>query len=63
MITYLYLCPTHSEFEYAHSISTKLEFCPKCEEENIKTPVTRLIAKGSGFVLNGNCWAKDNYSK
>ena len=34
MPTYLYKCPTHGEFEEVHSIKIKLEFCPKCKEEN-----------------------------
>lgn len=44
MPTYLYLCPTHGEFEEEHSIKIKLEFCPKCKEEIDKdVEITRLI--------------------
>lgn len=65
MITYLYECPAHGEFEFQHSISAKLETCPHCEKENKHppSPVKRLISGGSGFILNGDCWAKDSYSK
>lgn len=64
MPTYLYECPVHGEFEHQHSINDELEFCPKCQEEKSATPqkVKRLIAGGSGFILNGSGWAKDNYS-
>ncbi len=43
MPTYLYTCPIHKEFEEYHSMSIKLEFCPLCEKENIKSEVKRLI--------------------
>jgi len=45
MPTYLYLCEKHGEFEVEHSIKTKLEVCPKCQEEGADPPlsVTRLI--------------------
>ena len=64
MPTYLYECPVHGEFEHQHSINEELEVCPKCQEENSAEPqkVKRLIAGGSGFILNGSGWAKDNYS-
>lgn len=63
MPTYLYECPIHGEFEHQHSISEELENCPICEKENKVTPekVKRLIAGGTGFILNGSGWAKDNY--
>jgi putative FmdB family regulatory protein len=63
MPTYLYECPTHGEFEYQHSITTELEFCPKCQEENrpIAQKVKRLIAGGTGFILNGGGWASEGY--
>lgn len=66
MPTYLYECPNHGEFEHQHSITAELEFCPKCEEENkLAQRVKRLIAGGTGFILNGGGvgWAKNNYSK
>ncbi len=62
MPAYLYKCSIHNEFEEIHSIKDKLEYCPKCKEDGVKTPVTRLIAGTSCFVLNGNGWARDNYS-
>ena len=64
MPTYLYECPDHGEFEQQHSINEELEFCPICQAANRPEPhkVKRLIAGGSGFILNGSGWAKDNYS-
>lgn len=63
MPTYLYECQTHGEFEHQHSITEQLEECPKCKEEGLeaKKP-TRLIASGTGFILNGGGWAKEGYS-
>jgi putative FmdB family regulatory protein len=63
MPTYLYECPIHGEFEHQHSINEELEECPKCQAENNAAPekVKRLIAGGTGFILNGGGWAKDNY--
>lgn len=63
MPTYLYECPVHGEFEYQHSISENLEECPKCQEEKCAEvhKVKRLITGGSGFILNGSGWARDNY--
>ena|SRR5271170_181398 len=45
MPTYLYECPTHGEFEESHSITIKLETCPKCKGENVDPPceLRRLI--------------------
>jgi putative FmdB family regulatory protein len=64
MPTYLYECPAHGEFEHQHSITDELEFCPKCQEENpsVLQKVKRLIAGGTGFILNGGGWAKEGYS-
>jgi putative FmdB family regulatory protein len=64
MPTYLYECPEHGEFEHQHSINDELEFCPRCQEEKSATlhKVKRLIAGGSGFILNGGGWAKEGYS-
>ena len=62
MATYLYSCPVHKEFEVEHSMSETLQDCPKCKEENLPiNKVTRLIASGTTFVLQGSGWAKDNY--
>jgi putative FmdB family regulatory protein len=57
MPTYLYECGTCGEFEEFHSISIKLEFCPKCESTGQKHEVKRLISPGGsrGVVeLTGN---------
>ena len=67
MPTYLYECPVCGEFEFEHSITQELEFCPTCKEkgrEDFSEPskVKRLIAKGTNFVLSGSGWARDNYS-
>lgn len=64
MPSYLYLCQDHGEFEEFHSITEQLDECPKCKDEGkTSEPPTRLISPGSTFVLTGDCWAKDNYSK
>jgi len=61
MATYIYYCNIHGEFEYDHSMNTKLEYCPKCKAENIESaPPKRLIGQTS-FILNGSGWAKDGY--
>lgn len=47
MPTYTYLCEKiHGEFDEFHSITTKLEFCPKCQEAGIQNEVKRLISSG-----------------
>jgi hypothetical protein len=58
MPTYLYECPKtednegHGEFEEYHSMSHKLEFCPKCKEEGKgDVPVKRLINSTSVGVV------------
>lgn len=77
MPTYLYECPTHGEFEYQHSITEELEFCPKCEAEAqsfngrdngkaagegyVRQKVKKLISGGTNFILMGGGWAKDSY--
>lgn len=64
MPTYLYRCEKHGEFEHQHSINDELEFCPKCQEENVDPPekVKRLIAGGGSFILNGGGWSNSGYS-
>ena len=63
MPTYTYFCEVHGEFEEIHSITTQLEECPKCKEENLEPQkVKRLISGGGGFILSGSGWARDNYS-
>lgn len=63
MPTYTYECPVHGEFEHEHAITEELELCPTCQEEQRTNPhkVKRLISGGTGFILNGSGWAKDNY--
>lgn len=61
MPTYVYKCPIHNEFEFEHKISEKLEFCPKCEEENKPQQEVKRLITMSNFVLVGSDWAKDNY--
>lgn len=58
MPTYLYYCEKHGEFEETHSISTKLEECPKCKEEGNKNPIERRINSNNGFILQGSGWFK-----
>lgn len=65
MPTYTYECPVHKEFDVEHSVHTKLEICPKCQEENlVPQKVTRLIAGGTSFVLQGGGvgWYKEGYN-
>jgi len=62
MPTYLYECEAHGEFEESHSITEELQECPKCKEEGLPAnKPKRLISKGTGFILIGGGWAKDNY--
>jgi putative FmdB family regulatory protein len=62
MPTYLYECEVHGEFEESHSINTELEECPKCKVEGLPAhKPKRLISAGTGFILVGSGWAKDNY--
>lgn len=63
MPTYLYECAAHGEFEHQHSIHDELKVCPICEKEGSDPPqkVKRLISGGTGFILSGSGWAKDNY--
>jgi predicted nucleic acid-binding Zn ribbon protein len=66
MITYLYKCGIHGEFEAEHSIKEVLTECPKCKEENINPPgkLVRLIASGGSFILKdgGSGWARNGYN-
>lgn len=63
MPVYIYYCEVHKEFEETHSINTQLKECPKCKAEGLEPQkVTRLIAAGTGFILNGGGWAKEGYS-
>lgn len=60
---YIYLCEKkHGEFEIEHGMDEKLEFCPKCQEENLgDQPIKRLIAGGTTFTLKGGGWASEGY--
>lgn len=63
MPTYTYKCDVHGEFEEEHSITQKLEECPKCKEEGLPVQkVVRLISSGGSFVLVGGGWANSGYS-
>jgi len=62
MPTYIYQCEYHGEFEEFHSINEQLDECPLCKKEGREIhKVKRLISAGTGFILNGGGWAKDNY--
>lgn len=62
MPTYTYECEVHGEFEESHSIKVELEECPKCKAEGLPAhKPKRLISGGTGFILVGGGWAKDNY--
>jgi putative FmdB family regulatory protein len=59
---YDYKCDKCDEImEIYHSINDKIEFCPKCQEKEIVTPIKRLISKSVSFSLIGSSWAKDGY--
>jgi putative FmdB family regulatory protein len=49
MPTYEYECPEHGIFEEYHSIKTKLENCPQCQQ-----PIKRLISLGGKGVVELN---------
>jgi len=61
MPTYEYKCIDETcdhHWEQIQKITDdKIKVCPVCEKETAQ----RLIS-GGGFILKGNCWAKDNYS-
>jgi putative FmdB family regulatory protein len=60
MPTYTYECEHCGIFDIEHSILDKaIEECPKCGLKGLK----RLIGSNTNFILNGNGWAKDNYTK
>lgn len=62
MPTYLYECEVHGEFEESHSIIEELQECPKCKEEGLSVnKPKKLISGGTGFILVGGGWARDNY--
>ena len=59
MPTYLYECTNHGEFEEFHSMSVKLEECPKCIEEKAEPiqKLKRLISSGGSkgvVILTGH---------
>lgn len=61
---YIYQCQIcGNEIEKIHSIKDEPFshlFCAHCCR---KTPVKRLICKGTSFVLKGDGWAKNGYQK
>lgn len=51
-------CNLGARFERLESIKSEpLITCPTCNK-----PIKRLISGGSGFILQGGGWFKDNYS-
>ncbi len=60
-MTYEYSCTNcNKSWEADQSITDeRIKECPFCKEETAK----RLISSSGGFILNGSCWGKDNYSK
>lgn len=57
--TYVYECTEEEkEFEVQQRISDPpLDCCPDC-----KGKCRRIIVPGTGFILKGKGWYKDNYS-
>jgi len=63
MPLYEYCCPIHNIFDVQQKITDEpLILCPHCQENNIETPIKKLISISS-FHLAGQGWARDNYSK
>lgn len=60
-MTYDYECTAcTTQFQEEQRISDPpITRCPKCCQDTAR----RLISGGSGFVLQGNGWYKDGYSK
>lgn len=64
MATYLYFCETcQKEFEASHSIKEELEECPRCKEAGLPANKPKRLVSSCSFLLKGNGWSKDNYSK
>jgi len=63
MAYYDYQCPVHGIIEIEHSVTVKMTECPECAKDNIKTDITRLISKGTKFVLLGGNWSDNGYGK
>lgn len=58
---YEYECAIHNIFEVEQKIIDEpLMYCPKCKEDNIETPVKKLISLTS-FALKGGGWADSGY--
>lgn len=58
---YEYECPIHKVFEVQQKITDEpLIYCPHCKEQNIETPVKKLIS-ASSFILKGGGWSADSY--
>ena len=59
---YEYFCPIHNTFEVSQKITEEsLTLCPKCQEQNVETPVKRLLS-ATNFILQGGGWASSGYS-
>ena len=58
-MTYDYECSNCGHvWEQEQSIKDEaITNCPVCKNDTAK----RLISKGTGFILQGGGWAKDNY--
>lgn len=55
-------CPDHNTIEVFQSMKDEpLTLCPECQKEGKETPIKRLISLSS-FQLQGQGWARDNYS-
>ena len=47
------------EFESFQGMDALLPACPKCGSDDTR----KLVSRRTGFVLNGEGWAKDGYTK
>lgn len=62
MPLYVYKCPVCGEvFEELVLKKDQVIVCPSCANENGNE--RDIAAEQSSFILNGDCWARDNYSK
>jgi len=53
----------HKEIEIFHSITEKIDECPKCKEDKLPPMKLKRLISGNGFILLGGGWHKDLYSK
>jgi putative FmdB family regulatory protein len=62
-VIYEYECENKHITEVQQSLNDEpLKECPTCKLNDISVPVKKIISKSS-FILTGNGWAKDSYSK